>query len=145
MRHVWTFLTDATEATEAAQAAETNSLQSMSEMLNVLLLVMLLGFGAYGIYTYIRLRRTYEMFPNKFMYPGNCKPEECLDPDGFLDYIMPRVLILSVLMLVCGLAYGVYYVMKLDLFWVDIASMVVPVAILIWYAVAQRKASKLYW
>ena len=58
---------------------------------------------------------------------------------------MPRVLILSVAMLLCGLAYGVYYVMKLDLLWVDIASMVVPVAILVWYAVAQRKASKLYW
>ena len=130
-------------ATEAPTQA---TLGDMSGMLSLILLLMLFGGGAYALYTYIRLRRTCMLFPNKFLYPGNCTADTCVDVDGFIDYILPRLLLLGVGVLLCGVAYLVYaLVLKASNLWVDIAALVVPTGIFIWYMFVQRKAAKEFW
>ncbi len=134
----------ATGATEAENGAAT--LNDMGGMLSIILLIMLVGSGVYALYTYIRLHRTCALFPNKFLYPGNCTPDKCVDVDGFIDYIEPRLLVLGVAMLLCGIAYGLYsMLLKGSIIWVDIATIVIPAGIFVWYMVVQRKASKEYW
>ena len=134
-----------TEATEAA-TQQGGTLDGMVDMLDSLMLIMLFGFGIYGIYSAIRLRKEQMLFPNKFLYPGNCDPAACLDPGEFIDYIIPRALILGVaLILLGGLLALNTFVLHIDSWLIDLGMIVMPVAVIVWYCVVQRKAAKNYW
>lgn len=142
------FLTGAAEATEATEAAEQVDMMSgMLDTFDVIMLLMFVGIGIYGLYSSIRLRREQVLFPNKFLYPGGCAPEECLDPGEFIDFIVPRCIVLSIVLILMGGLFALNtFVLKLDGFIVDLASLIVPVALLAWFGIfVQRKAAKLYW
>lgn len=134
-----------TEATEAA-AQQGGTLDGMIDMLDSLMLIMLFGFGIYGLYSAIRLRKEQLLFPNKFLYPGNCDPAACLDPGEFIDFIIPRALILSVaLILLGGLLALNSFVLHIDSWIIDLAMIVLPLAVIVWYCIVQRKAAKNFW
>lgn len=142
MRFLKVFLTEATEAANG----QANGFAGMINMLDMLMLVMLIGFGIYGIYSALRLRKEQMLFPNKFLYPGGCAPENCLDPGEFIDYIVPRALLLGVGMLLLGALFALnVYVLHIESWIADLASIVLPVAVIVWYCVVQRKAARLYW
>lgn len=142
------FLTVFEESATTPTEADGNAapFADMGGILTWFLVLMLFGCGIYAIYTYIRLHRTCMLFPNKFLYPGNCTADTCADVDGFIDYIEPRLLLLGVATLLCGIAYTVYaMVLKGSSIWMDIATVVIPAGIFVWYMFVQRKAAKLYW
>lgn len=142
------FLTGATEAAEAAESTDqTGMMSGMLDMFDVLMLLMFVGIGIYGLYSAIRLRREQILFPNKFLYPGGCAPEECLDPGEFIDFIVPRCIVLGILLIVMGGLFALNtFVLKLDSFIVNLVWLIVPIAVLGWFGVfVQRKAAKLYW
>ncbi len=145
MNRLHLFLTEAT--TQAVQdSAGQTALTDYSQILNIVMTVMLLGCGIYGLYTVIKLRRTYLLFPNKFLYPGGCKPEDCLDGDGFIDYILPRLTVLSIVMLILGIAFALNtYVFKITNWWIDIATILLPFGTFVWYIFIHRKAAKDFW
>lgn len=131
----------------ATEQAAQGQFDGFVDMLDMLMLVMLLGCGAYALYTAIRLRRSYMLFPNKFLYPGDCAPEDCLDEGGFIDYMLPRLTALGISMLVMGIAYAValYLLDGASNTIVDIASIFLPCGAFVWYIILQRKAAKLFW
>lgn len=130
-----------TESTEVA-----NGFTGMIDMLDMMMLIMLVGFGIYGIYSALRLRKEQLLFPNKFLYPGKCDPDACLDPGEFIDYIVPRALLLGMGMLLMGALFALnVYVLHIESWAVDLATIVLPVGIIVWYCVVQRKAARLYW
>lgn len=140
------FLTEATEAATEAAAQQGGALDGMVDMLDTLMLIMLFGFGIYGLYSAIRLRKEQLLFPNKFLYPGNCDPAACLDAGEFIDYITPRALILSVaLILLGGLLALNSFVLHIDSWIIDLAMIVLPLAVIVWYCIVQRKAAKNFW
>ena len=145
MNFLRNFLTDATQATEAAQQA-TSSFMDMVDMLDMLMLVMLLGFGVYALYTAFRLNKEQMLMPNRVLYPGDCKPEDCVEVGEFIDFILPRVIILGAALLVMGIALGLnMFLFKIDSLWIDISMMVLPLGVFVWYIISQRKAAKLFW
>lgn len=114
--------------------------------ISLLLVAMLIGCGIYCIYSFIRLRKEFYLFPNKFLYPGNCAPESCTDVVGFIDFISPRILLFGIALILFGIAFGVIdIVLHVNSVVIDIASMVVPLALFVWYVLAQRKAAKEFW
>ena len=119
----------------------------MATTLELVLLALLLGSGCYGLYTVIKLRRSYMLFPNKFLYPGNCTMDTCIDEGGFIDFILPRLTILSLIMLVLGVFFGlVFFVFPQWESWLtDLLSMLLPVSAYVWYMLIQRKAANLFW
>ena len=124
-----------------------DSLGGMANMLDMLLLVMLILVAAYGLYTVIRLKKEYLLFPNKFLYPSGCTPETCLDQWGYIDFIIPRLTILSVACLVMGVAYGikVFLFPEVNNLVIELATIFLPFGTLLWYAIVQNKASKTFW
>jgi len=143
-RFLTVFEETATAPTEAGNGTVT--LVGMGGMLSMFLIVMLFGSAIYALYTYVRLHRTCMLFPNKFLYPGNCPADKCIDVDGFIDFIEPRLLLLGIATLLCGIAYVVYaLVLKDSSIWADIATVVIPAGIFVWYMVVQRKAAKEFW
>ena len=119
----------------------------MTSTLELMLLALLFWSGGYGLYTVIKLRKTYMLFPNKFLYPGNCTMDTCVDEGGFIDYILPRLTILSIVMLLLGVFFVlVFFVLpQWEGWWTDILSMFLPVGVFVWYMLIQRKAASLFW
>ncbi len=115
-------------------------------MMDLMLMALLLLSGIYGLYTVIRLRRTFLLFPNKFLYPGNCSPDDCLDEDGFIDYILPRLTLWSVTMFVLGVLYTLnVYVIQYGAFWFRCVMIVLPLVVLGWLMIIQKIAAKRFW
>ncbi len=128
-------------------ADQTDMLGNMTGALDMVLLIMLLFVGVYGLYTVIRLKKEYMLFPNKFLYPTGCTPETCLDEGAFIDYIIPKLTILSVVCLILGAAYAIriYLFPQVNHFLIELATIVLPCGILFWYALIQNKVSKTFW
>ena len=74
-----------------------------SSNLLVLLLAAMVGWLGVGVLlAVVRLNRTYELFPSRFIYPANCKPEDCQDPAGFIRFMTPRLAVFGPLcVLIC--------------------------------------------
>ena len=71
-------------------------------LLDLIMAILLLGTGIYCIYTSIRVRREYTFFENKVLLPGGCEPNACTDPDGFFDYIAPRLVLFGIALIFCA-------------------------------------------
>ncbi|MBE6927126.1 MAG: hypothetical protein E7467_01325 [Ruminococcaceae bacterium] len=118
----------------------------MSDLMSITLTAILLLSGGYGLYTVIRLRRDYMLFPSKFLYPGDCKPEDCLDSFEFIMYMTPRMAVWSIVMLLMGAAFIVNeFVLHITDLWVNILVCALPAISFIWLLVIQRKAAKRFW
>lgn len=127
-------------------AEENAAVTGMVDAIDILLMAMLLACGIYAIYTAIRLHRNYYLEPNKLLYPTDCTPETCLDSDGFIDYILPRLTGLGIAMLVQGIVLIVNsYVLKFEAAWLEIVMIVLPAATVGYYIVMMRKAAKKFW
>lgn len=131
-------------------------MESMLDMFGLLIFVMLGGTAAYSIYTYVRLRRYWGFFPNKFLLPANCKPEDCLDEDGYLEYMAPKLLIFGLLCILCAVVYVPVMLPNIALLmgmeegttFYTVYCSIVPFlgfGAFVWYMVCQTKASKRFW
>ncbi len=139
-------LDTATEAvTETAENAAAKP-QSLTDMMDLLMIVLLIGCGVYAMFSALKLRKLSYLFPNSFIYPGNCKPDDCTDAPGFIIYIFPRLMILGAGMLVFGILFLLATkVLGMVTLWVNIVSVVLPLALFGWYIVVQRRAAKRFW
>ncbi len=126
---------------------QTDMLGNMTNALDMVLLLILVFVGVYGLYTVIRLKKECMLFPNKFLYPTGCTPENCLDEGGYIDYIIPRLTIMSVVCLILAAAYGVriYVFPDVNHILIEVATIVLPAGILFWYALIQNKVAKTFW
>lgn len=125
-----------------------------AEMISLVLLLMLVGFGGYAFYTWIRLRRNWGFFPNKLLMPANCPPEECVDENGFLEYMSVRLLILSLLCFACAIIHlpvvlpNIAVLLEMDKNFYEVYGNVVPFfgfVVLAWYMFVQHRAAKRFW
>ena len=117
-------------------------------LLDLIMAILLLGTGIYCIYTSIRVRREYTFFENKVLLPGGCEPNACTDPDGFFDYIAPRLVIFGIALIFCAaLDLLVLFLVRRNFVggWLYGAQLVVPFGCFGWYIYLQRKAGKLFW
>ena len=111
--------------------------------------------GVYALYTVIKLRRLGKLFPNQLLIPKDSKPESCLDEESYIEYVQPRLLVLSIILILVGgvcLADGQWNLTAKLLpqvenigFYVSEGGIVLCIVALIWYMVCWTKARKLYW
>ena len=96
-------LETAANAADAAQSGSNGAdLTQLTNILDWVMIVLLPAVALYLFYTVFRLRRDRVLFDNKLLYPGGCTKDDCLDPDGFIDYILPRLIIIGAAFLLCG-------------------------------------------
>lgn len=134
------------DATELAQAPLEQGGAGMTEMLDYFMLFLLLALAAYMFYTVWKLRRECMLFENKLLYPGNCSPEECLDPDGFQDFIAPRMLLCAVALVLCAaLCALTIWVPAVQNPVTELLTLLLPMAVLVWYILIGRRAARDFW
>ena len=113
---------------------------------SILYLVVILFFGCYCGYGFLRLRRERELFPHRFLYPNYCPFDLCIDPEGYMDFIRPRIAVLSVIMLLSGLTQFVsYFIPSMRTVGLSLSIYVIPFVAFLCYTSALRKAAKRFW
>lgn len=121
-----------------------------SSNLLVLLLAAMVGWLGVGVLlAVVRLNRTYELFPSRFIYPANCKPEDCQDPVGFIRFMTPRLAAFGTL---CALICVFYLVNEftgllsgLPKWFSNGAALFLFLPLFVWYIVFINKAAKRFW
>ena len=117
-----------------------------SGVISVIFLVVILFFGSYGLYGVLRLKKEQYLIPHRLMYPNYRSNDDCLDPVEYMDYILPRLSILSGVMLGSGLILLLgYFVDGLRTVGISVLLYVIPFVVYLWYSGCLRKAAKKYW
>lgn len=119
--------------------------------------VIFLAYGAYSLYVWFRLKKTGKM-PEKCLLQSQGLPmDRCLDPEGYVEFLRPRVLVFGILLLAFGgfcIADTLYGLLNTWLAGMEllpqllIASLVtwlLPLGILIWFAVSLRRIQNKLW
>ena len=122
---------------------------SMSNYLVLIMAGMLVWVSVNAILGVIRLNRSYELIPNKFIYPSNCSPELCQDPAGFIRFITPRLWAFGLV----GLALAAFIVVNeftgllsgLPAWFSNGVSLFMFLPIFVWYIAFISKAAKRFW
>ena len=63
--------------------------------------------AAYCAYTWVRLLRERKLFKNELLLGKDKKPEDCLDEDGYVSFVLPRLGVLTVILVIYALLRSV--------------------------------------
>ena len=117
--------------------------------------IITLACGVYALYTAIKLWKLNKLFPNQLLVPKDAKPGDCLDEEGYVGYVKPRLLILGIVLTVVGgicLADSKWQISAMLFSGAEKASfylveggIVLCLVALVWYMFCWTKARKLYW
>ena len=125
--------------------------------LNLIFGLITLGCGIYCLLSYRKMRTTGIIPPNSMILPKDRTIEQCLDKEFFLSYMMPRLLVFSVLICLCGIFSLVNDWLGLIKAWTQTlspmayllilegATCFLPLAVVIWFAACLKKAHKEFW
>ena len=122
---------------------------SLSSVLNIAVAGLLIWAGISILIGLKRINETFQLVPNRFIYPANFKPEKCKDPAGFIGFITPRLRAFALLCLLLSVLLILQSVTNLFSFlpdWVGKrVSSLLFIPLFIWYVIVINKAAKQYW
>ena len=104
-----------------------------------------IGCGVYILYTLIKLQAYGRLFPNSLLIPNGKSPKDCNDPQGYITYLKPRLLILGIFVLLFGLLSLLNESMQFFSFAGTMIFVAVTFAVIAWYGVCSTKTFKRYW
>lgn len=117
--------------------------------------IITLACGVYAAYTALKLRKLGKLFANQLLIPKDATPEQCLDEEGYVSYVAPRLLVLGVLLVLAGgicLANSQLHLTAMLFaqpetidFYVEMGGIVLCLLSLVWYMICWSKGRKLYW
>ena len=124
----------------------TDLVMGTSGVTSVLFLIVVLFFGGYCGYGFLRLRRENSLFAHRLLYPNYCPWDLCLDPEGYMAFILPRVAILSVVMILSGLTLLVsYFIPQMRSIGLSLGVYMAPLIVYLCYNGGLRRAAKKFW
>lgn len=118
----------------------------VSGVVSIIFLVAIMFFGCYGMYGVYRLKKEQYLIPHRFMYPNYCSPDDCSDPVEYMDYILPRLAIVSGVMILSGLVVLVgYFISDVRTLGVTLLMYIIPFVAYLWYNGCLKRSAKKYW
>lgn len=102
--------------------------------------------AVYCTYTWLRLLKARALFANSLLLPKGKQPSDCLDEEGYVAYILPRLGVLSLLLLAYSGVLIVSDLLQLTLLtglW-SLLPTGLLLAVIAWYAVISVKAIRTY-
>lgn len=125
--------------------------------MNFLFGVITGGCGIYCLYLWCKIHFGKQVPDNCMIVPREQTMAQCVDEEEFLGYMMPRLLIFGVVILAFGLVgLAEYYFGLLDgvtqglsvemrLLVLELITCIVPLLVVIWFAVCLKKIHKRLW
>ena len=119
---------------------------SAENMVDVMAAALYLGFGLYCLAVWLRLRQGKPLGNGRrILMPGGFRERKCRHPEAYKGYMRPRVLALGMGLVLFGAAFLVDHYTGSGSTAVALALLVLPLALLVWYVLAMRKAAKQWW
>ena len=130
-----------------AAAAANFSTQSIdiTGMMDTFLIVAFIGYGIYAIYSCVAQHASTYVLENKIICPSGCDPKKCRDAKAFLQFMLPKTLILGVALLALGGLLLVDHLLMKSEVWMTLLLIALPLAVCAWYVREQNKAVHLFW
>lgn len=119
-------------------------MNDMMFFFDVIVTVMLIGGGIYSIYSCIKLKKEQYLFENKILYPSNCAPDNCIDPEGFIQFIIPRMTFFGIMCIIFGIGTMASSLMDIGRA-ATIVQTVAVVVVFVYIMVINNRSSKIYW
>lgn len=111
---------------------------------NGMLDLILLAFGVYILYCCVAMKQTGKI-KGGMMLPKGLEPRHCKDPVGYIAFICPKLAIVGVISVICGILGLLMDYFRLVSGTVYCIAMVIFLIALIWYTVTSKKAVNKYW
>lgn len=119
---------------------------SAENMVDVMAAALYLGFGLYCLAVWLRLRQGKPLGNGRrILMPGGFRERKCRHPEAYKGYMRPRVLALGIGLVLFGAAFLADHYTGSGSTAVALALLVLPLALLVWYVLAMRKAAKQWW
>ena len=119
---------------------------SAENMVDVMAAALYLGFGLYCLAVWLRLRQGKPLGNGRrILMPGGFRERKCRHPEAYKGYMRPRVLALGMGLVLFGAAFLADHYAGSGSTAVALALLVLPLALLVWYVLAMRKAAKQWW
>ena len=119
---------------------------SAENMVDVMAAALYLGFGLYCLAVWLRLRQGKPLGNGRrILMPGGFRERKCRHPEAYKGYMRPRVLALGMGLVLFGAAFLADHYTGSGSTAVALALLVLPLALLVWYVLAMRKAAKQWW
>ena len=119
---------------------------SAENMVDVMAAALYLGFGLYCLAVWLRLRQGKPLGNGRrILMPGGFRERKCRHPEAYKGYMRPRVLALGIGLVLFGAAFLADHYTGSGSTTVALALLVLPLALLVWYVLAMRKAAKQWW
>lgn len=119
---------------------------SAENMVDVMAAALYLGFGLYCLAVWLRLRQGKPLGNGRrILMPGGFRERKCRHPEAYKGYMRPRVLALGMGLVLFGAAFLADHYTGSGSTAVALVLLVLPLALLVWYVLAMRKAAKQWW
>lgn len=119
---------------------------SAENMVDVMAAALYLGFGLYCLAVWLRLRQGKPLGNGRrILMPGGFQERKCRNPEAYKGYMRPRVLALGMGLVLFGAAFLADHYTGSGSTAVALVLLVLPLALLVWYVLAMRKAAKQWW
>lgn len=104
------------------------------------------GCAIYCAYTWARLAKERKLFKNSLVLPKDKSAADCLDEEGYIRYMLPRLGVLTLMLIVYAVANVVNDMGQTE--WLPYPWNFVPLGLvlvaLVWYAIDNAKAMRKY-
>lgn len=106
--------------------------------------VVMFGAGAYCLYSWFYMKTKGVIHDNRMTIPSDMSLGSCRDPQGYMSFIMPRMLIFSLVVLAFGglNLLGNAFPLPRE---VQFLCLAVTFAAVLWFAFVIKKSIQLFW
>lgn len=104
--------------------------------------VLLLFYGLKALYEWFQMKRSGELHESKLLYPSDVSLDDCKDPDGYYQFIMPHFLAFSLVTTLAGVLSLLVDYAKLLPSGFNIGIIVLFVVVVIYFSFVVRKGYK---
>lgn len=116
-----------------------------SHILFALLVLMFAGFGGYCLRMWWITKSWKKLQPNEFLYPVNGVPSACLDPEVYLHFLRPRLLLLGIWVLLGAAVSVLVWVLTPTPFWAAVALLLWALSAVLLYTGWMAACARHYW
>lgn len=116
--------------------------------LDALVLLCTLGYGAHIVYIAIRLRKENHVFQSELLIPRGRKEEECIAPEGYIRFLIPRLFLMGILLVLLGVFNFVWPIIVTERslpYMLGLAGIVPILAVLFLFNFTMKKAFHDFW
>lgn len=116
--------------------------------MDTIVLLCTLGYGTYTIYTGLRLKKEQHFFQNGILIPKGRTEEECIAPEEYFRFLIPRLLLFGILLILLGIFNFIWPMVVVGIslpYLLGLVGIAPILAVLMLFNMILKKACRDFW